>query len=91
MPLGSIKSCLVKVCFEVPPDWNVPDEWSESGRVEVSFMIGAVWSAILATAGLLVYVHLNSTASTSGVQFLLSVVNWCFNKVQKSVLTESPL
>ena len=31
MSLGGIKSCLVKVHFEVPcclKEWSVPDEWS---------------------------------------------------------------
>jgi len=34
-------SCLVKVCFEMK-EWNVPDEWTESGR-EFQIVSAAVW------------------------------------------------
>ena len=52
MLLESIKSCLVKVYFEVPPErveCAVPDEWSESGR---QFQIvGAAFDTSLGLCG----------------------------------------
>jgi len=42
MLLGGIKSCLVKVCFELPlKEWSVPDEQSESGREFQIFGVAA--------------------------------------------------